>query len=1190
MQTRTLPLAPKNTRFDAMWFAGSGGLRLLDGNLPSHEDLTAGIVNQGNVRGPLFDGLPTVASMKANKIDIEVFRRTPSSYRLLAPHQDVHFKGNRPFFFMDDERTLIVTSTGSSGHSVRPDLTQWTVGDLANVWTAEYFGTPSIDPPSTTPPAGPRSFVVLQRGADGRRMARQIAPLDLHPSVSVTRGIPQFWTTRRYHVIPFHHPFTCDFLTILDRDQLRGLLSLDTQERTKPIFDDYDPVPERVQDGPAPIDAIDFRHDGSYEIYNWELFFHIPLLVADQLTKNQRFEEARRWYHFVFDPAGSAAGPAPQRYWRTLPFNRRLPQGDGTESYEAQAVINIEKALAQGVPSDWLAAVDEWRANPFNPHAVARLRTTAYQKAVVMKYIDNLIADGDHLFRRETLESLNEATQLYVLAADILGKRPEVANRRNARRVETFAHLRSLSTLGPLSNAEQLVPDVGGGEGADGSDETPEPPSAASLYFCVPENNKLLGYWTTVANRLFKLRHCMDIEGRVRQLPLFEPPIDPALLVRAQAAGLTISDILDAIAAPPSNYRFSVMLQKANELTAETRNLGSALLSALERRDAEALALLRSKQETTLLAAVRDTRQKQVDEAKEQVAGLQESRRMTEARLRFFESREFQNPQESTSIELALASLALSGKSAIYRYLAGKLAAIGALKLGGPTTSGLEVGPDYMARSLEADAGALDALAYRKNVEAQRSGRMGEYTRRQDEWDLQIELAGIEIKQLERQQIGAEIRLAIAERELQNHDLQMEHARDVDRFMRDKVTNADLFTWMVGQTSALYFQTYQLSFDTAKQAERCLALELGEPDSAVSYIRFGYWDSLKKGLLASDQLAHDLRRLELAHLEKSVREHELTKHVSLATLDPMAFITLKETGKCERVTIPESLFDLDTPGHYLRRLKRVSVTIPCVTGPYTGVHCKLRLLNNEIRWDKTPPATADDYPRNLAGDPRFIVDRRILDAITTSSAQNDSGLLDTGFRDERYLPFEGAGAVSTWSLELPTDFRSFDYHTISDVILHLQYTARDGGDALKEKAGDATRALFSKGLVMQGATEPDDRPLARLVSLRHEFPSEWHRFASRTGAGQHSITVEIAGTRFPYFVQGREITIRKATVTARAKTGSPAAIQIAPGPNPVTGPSNPWEGQQEPGLWTLSTTSPPNMIGDVFVILEYGAS
>ena len=48
-----------------------------------------------------------------------------------------------------------------------------------------------------------------------------------------------------------------------------------------------------------------------------------------------------------------------------------------------------------------------------------------------------------------------------------------------------------------------------------------------TLYFCIPRNDKLLGYWDTVADRLFKIRHCMNIEGVVRQLALFDPPIDP---------------------------------------------------------------------------------------------------------------------------------------------------------------------------------------------------------------------------------------------------------------------------------------------------------------------------------------------------------------------------------------------------------------------------------------------------------------------------------------------------------------------------------------------------------------------------------------------------------------------------------------------------------------------------------------
>src|SRR5205814_8140895 len=129
------------------------------------------------------------------------------------------------------------------------------------------------------------------------------------------------------------------------------------------------------------------------------------------------------------------------------PFHDRLAGG-----YEAESVKNIEALAAGGPLSDELrAAVALWRSNPFSPHAVARLRTTAYQKTVVMKYLDNLIAWGDQLFRSETLEAINQASQLYVLAAEILGPRPEVIDRNIQPPMETFNSIEP--KLGLLSNA-----------------------------------------------------------------------------------------------------------------------------------------------------------------------------------------------------------------------------------------------------------------------------------------------------------------------------------------------------------------------------------------------------------------------------------------------------------------------------------------------------------------------------------------------------------------------------------------------------------------------------------------------------------------------------------------------------------------------------------------------------------------
>ena len=108
-----------------------------------------------------------------------------------------------------------------------------------------------------------------------------------------------------------------------------------------------------------------------------------------------------------------------------------------------------------------------------------------------------------------------------------------------------------------------------------------------------------------------------------------------------------------------------------------------------------------------------------------------------------------------------------------------------------------------------------------------------------------------------------------------------------------------------------------------------------------------------------------------------------------------------------------------------------------------------------------------------------------IQSVATSSGQNDSGLFEPNLRDERYLPFEGAGVISDWRVELPKEFRQFDYDTISDVILHVRYTARDGGSSLKEQASTELQDAINDVALAQG-----EKGLARFFSAKHEFPSE----------------------------------------------------------------------------------------------------
>ncbi|XWW99949.1 hypothetical protein V2A60_007963 [Cordyceps javanica] len=51
----------------------------------------------------------------------------------------------------------------------------------------------------------------------------------------------------------------------------------------------------------------------------------------------------------------------------------------------------------------------------------------------------------------------------------------------------------------------------------------------------------------------------------------------------------------------------------------------------------------------------------------------------------------------------------------------------------------------------------------------------------------------------------------------------------------------------------------------------------------------------------------------------------------------------------------------------------------------------------------------------------------------------------------RYLTFEFSGVVSRWRLDLPRENNPFDFASLSDVILHMSSTAREGGPEFRRQ-------------------------------------------------------------------------------------------------------------------------------------------
>jgi hypothetical protein len=450
----------------------------------------------------------------------------------------------------------------------------------------------------------------------------------------------------------------------------------------------------------------------------------------------------------------------------------------------------------------------------------------------------------------------------------------------------------------------------------------------------------------------------------------------------------------------------------------------------------------------------------------------------------------------------------------------------------GPTFS---FGGRQASSTLQAGSAGLRAVAGIESAQSQDAARMNSFTRREQEWAHQSNVVATEIGVLYKQLRAAQIREAVAQREWDNHKKQMSNAREIEKFLTDerqgKATGQALYSWMRRETRGLYGRALNMALDVARKAEQAMQHELGKPGS---FIQTSY-SAGRDGLLAGERLTLDLLALEAAYRELNKRELELREDVSLLQLAPRELMKLRSLGSCV-LDIEESFFDRRTPGHHYRRLKSVAVSIPCVTGPHTRVHCTLTLLSSSIRIDDVP---GNEYARKPGeeglGDIRFNDNTpNVGNSIVTSSAQNDEGLFDAS-GDERYLPFEGSGAISKWSLSLPETARDFDYGSISDVILHLRYTARSGPPA------KVVTESFMKSIEGKGGT--------RLFSLQYDFPNVLSRLRAMQLPGEYQqLVLSLLPEHYPYWVQSiggdARLPVAAIDVFAMVRSGGAPSLRI----------------------------------------------
>jgi hypothetical protein len=349
---------------------------------------------------------------------------------------------------------------------------------------------------------------------------------------------------------------------------IKSLYNPDTQE-TRESKTGLTTPKKSIMRLPEMSSPIDFF--GPNGIYYREIFYEIPLHLATNFNAAGDYQSAQDWMHYVFNPQKNNA-------WIYRPFR------------------DLRKNPIASRVSDPVA-ISVLKDNMLDPHAIADTRMVAHMKAFMFRYIDNLLDWGDSLFAQDTREAINESLILYFRCLAILGERPYSipADKIFEMKIKSVGEI-----LSPENNKDSFTrafflpgwknrPVVRKYDSRTNkvrlNGVSLENPAVLGQFFQVPENKQLMTYWDRVDDRLDKIRRSLNISGIFRQLPLFQPPIDPrALIAAGGASGLQVP-------LPIPNYRFSLLLSSAKEMIEMTMAFGAQLQAAMESGSAEQLAM-----------------------------------------------------------------------------------------------------------------------------------------------------------------------------------------------------------------------------------------------------------------------------------------------------------------------------------------------------------------------------------------------------------------------------------------------------------------------------------------------------------------------------------------------------------------------------------------------------------------------
>ena len=784
-----------------------------------------------------------------------------------------------------------------------------------------------------------------------------------------------------------------------------ALLSWDTQHMNEP------PLP-----GTTTKQLMDFH--GANGRYFWELFLHIPHAVAWRLHHEFDYLQAEQWLHYLFNPQARLKPTQPPSpfYWSVRPLEEPS-RGD----YEIEGIAD--------------------------PDAIAYSRPVHYRKAIFTFYVRNLVANGDMLYRRLTRDALAEARLMYSRALTLLGPRPDnrMIGRWEPVALEAAAQpdpalFAGIAAQLPATSALALAP------GASPWLDLLDVPR-----FRLPINTELIDLWDTLDSRLHNLRDNRTLDGKPLLLPLYAPPVDPRALLRAQNGGSGLVQRSVGSLAPIQPYRFRIMLPKIQSAVDLLIRFGDQVRLYHENRSRTKLEELQQTHVWEMAHFSIRLQSIALDQSEAGMKALQATRRSIEQRRDHYARLAEQNVS-STESTVQNMNFSIKSMKMFSKALKSVAAGTGMTAVIVTAVGGGHVKPDS---AIEGAAEGVEMVADMLEAASEASLVSEQYRRRREDWIFQRDQAEAELlasdEQIAAQQVTLRHSLAQRDQAIKAE----EHAQHHFSYLKTRTANANLYQWLLSQLSTFYFQAYDAVVSLCLSCEACWNYEMGDYKSR--FIQPDVWFDTFHGLTAGEALRLQVLRMEAAYLKRFERRQEIVKTVSLKTLfdsqpgtDWATVLKALQEGSTGTLAFELSprMFDGDYPGHYLRQLINVTVSIPAILGPWQNMRAVLTQVSSRTVLEADKRAMNALYNQPDQDTRNILYNPRASQSICLSSGVDDSGLFQLSYADERYLPFEGTGALSTWELHFPrhgSEQQQAILQNLTDIIVQVRYIALPGG-------------------------------------------------------------------------------------------------------------------------------------------------